>query len=152
MSLTQSDVTVIRDSFALVARDAPGATACFYGHLFALAPDLRPLFPADMTAQGEKLATALSVVARLAGDFETLAPILDVLAVRHVAYGARPEHYPVVGAALLQMLDERVPMPRPDSLLDAWGKAFAAISARMIAAAEAAGDRPAMSARHAVGR
>lgn len=136
MSLTRTEVTVIRDSFATIARDAPGAAACFYGHLFDRAPDLRPLFPADMMAQGEKLAIALSVVARLAGDFPSLAPILDVLAQRHVAYGARPEHYPVVGAALLQMIDERLPAPRPEPLLEAWGKAFAAISARMIAAVE----------------
>jgi globin len=47
------------------------------------------------------LLGALVLLRKSLGDLDAIAPKLRELGVRHVAYGAQPEHYPVVGAALI---------------------------------------------------
>ena len=40
------------------------------------------------------------------GNLESVLPAASALAKRHVSYGAKPEHYPVVGGALLWTLEK----------------------------------------------
>jgi len=84
----------------------------FYEVLFERAPDTRRLFPSDVRAQREHLAAAISALVSNAQQFGAFEPMLRELGERHVAYGAKPEHYPVVAAILLEVLAE--------SLRDAW--------------------------------
>ena len=53
--MSPEQITLVRDSFAKVVPIAPAAAAMFYDRLFALDPDLRPLFKGDMAEQGRKL-------------------------------------------------------------------------------------------------
>ena len=39
-------------------------------------------------------------------DLDAIVPKLRELGARHVAYGAKPEHYPVVGAVLIASMAE----------------------------------------------
>ena len=50
------------------------------------------------------MATLAVVVNRL-GNLEAVLPAASALAKRHVAYGVKPAHYPVVGGALLWTLE-----------------------------------------------
>jgi methyl-accepting chemotaxis protein len=71
----------------------------FYERLFARAPGVRKLFPADpvaMDLQRDKLAASLrAVVAHLRRPEVLYGPLRD-LGRRHEGYGAKPEHYPIV--------------------------------------------------------
>ncbi|KJK57122.1 globin domain-containing protein [Saccharothrix sp. ST-888] len=49
------DPAVIRASFAVVERRADHLVTYFYAHLFAHNPDVRPLFPAELSEQRERL-------------------------------------------------------------------------------------------------
>jgi hemoglobin-like flavoprotein len=54
---------------------------------------------------------------------------------RHVGYGARPEHYPVVGAVLIDsMADVAGDAWRPE-YARAWAAAFEVVSGAMLAGA-----------------
>jgi nitric oxide dioxygenase len=44
------------------------------------------------------------------GNLEQVLPAASALAKRHVSYGAKAEHYPVVGAALLWTLEKGLGM------------------------------------------
>jgi len=57
-----------------------------------------------MTEQRHKLMATLAVVVRGLSDLPSILPAASALAKRHVDYGAKPEHYPVVGEALLWTL------------------------------------------------
>jgi hemoglobin-like flavoprotein len=57
------------------------------------------------------------------------------LAKRHVAYGVAPEHYEVVGAALLWTLEKGLGDGFTPEVGAAWAAAYGALSEMMIAAA-----------------
>jgi hemoglobin-like flavoprotein len=89
-----------------VAAISEQAAALFYERLFAVAPAVKAMFPADVTEQRKKLMTTLAVVVNGLGNLEAVLPAASALAKRHVNYGAKPEHYPVVGGALLWTLEK----------------------------------------------
>ena len=65
-------------------------------------------------------------------------PTLRKLGARHVAYGARPEHYPVVGEVLIASMAEVAgPAWRPH-YEHAWAAAFDVVAGAMLEGATAA--------------
>jgi hemoglobin-like flavoprotein len=102
--MTPEQVTLVQQTFAQVVPVADKAAEAFYDRLFDVAPAVKPLFRGDMTEQRRKLMASLAVVVRGLSDLSSILPAASALAKRHVDYGAKPEHYPVVGAALLWTL------------------------------------------------
>lgn len=98
---------IVQRTATLVA-DRPVALAeAFYQHLFIMAPGVRSMFPADMTAQNEKLLRALldgiralTEPERYATDMERMLGMLGRQHARY--YQVQPEHYPYVGHALVR--------------------------------------------------
>ena len=79
----------------------------FYGRLFEIAPEVKPLFKGDMTEQGKKLMQMLAVAVNGLPKLDTIVPAVQDMGVRHNDYGVAPEHYDSVGAALLWTLEQR---------------------------------------------
>ena len=52
------------------------------------------------------LLGALVLLRKSLRDLGSIAPKLRDMGARHVAYGARPEHYPIVGAVLIASMEE----------------------------------------------
>ena len=70
-------------------------------------PARRPLFAgADLRRQKAMLLSALVLVRKSLRDLPAIVPTLHKLGARHVAYGARPEHYPVVASVLIASMAE----------------------------------------------
>jgi hemoglobin-like flavoprotein len=135
MSLSEDEIDLVRSSFRHLAQLQPAAAAMFYDRLFEIAPEVRPLFPGDMEVQGTKLMSMLGAIVAQIHDHAVLVPMVSDLARRHVAYGARMPHYGKVGEALLWTLDQRLGEAFTPELRAAWAKAYAALTAVMIAAA-----------------
>src|SRR5579871_1026805 len=104
--MTPDQVKLVQQSFAMVAPIADQAAVIFYDRLFEVAPAVKAMFPADMTEQRKKLMATLAVVVGGLSNLESILPAASALAIRHVGYGARPEHYPVVGSTLLWTLEK----------------------------------------------
>jgi nitric oxide dioxygenase len=104
----------------------------FYDRLFEIAPPVRAMFPADMTEQRKKLMAMLAVVVGGLSNLESVLPAASALAQRHVSYGAKPEHYPVVGAALLWTLERGLGEAWTLELAAAWTAAYGTLSGFMI--------------------
>src|SRR6201991_4327651 len=98
--MTPDQVTLVQESFAKVAPISETAAVLFYERLFEIAPQVKAMFPADMTEQRRKLMATLAAVVNGLGNLNSILPAASALAKRHVSYGAKAEHYPVVGAAL----------------------------------------------------
>jgi nitric oxide dioxygenase len=130
--MTPEQVTLVQQTFGQVAPIADKAAEIFYDRLFEVAPAVKPLFQADMAEQRRKLMATLAAVVRGLSDLPSILPAASALAKRHVDYGARPEHYPVVGAALLWTLERGLgPQWTPEAAA-AWTAAYSTLSGFMI--------------------
>jgi hemoglobin-like flavoprotein len=133
--MTPDQVKLVQQSFAKVAPISEVASGLFYDRLFEVAPSVRALFPDDMTEQRKKLMQMLAVVVGGLGNLETILPAASALAKRHVGYGAKAEHYPVVGAALLWTLERGLGDAWTPEIAAAWTTAYGTLSGYMIAEA-----------------
>jgi hemoglobin-like flavoprotein len=130
-----SQVKLVQESFAKVAPISETAAELFYGRLFEVAPQVKAMFPTDMTGQRKKLMATLAVVVNGLGNLESILPAASALATRHVSYGAKPEHYPVVGNALLWTLEKGLGEAWTAEVADAWTAAYGTLSGFMISEA-----------------
>ena len=135
MRLSEREANRIRASFHALSQDPAASAASFYAHLYRIAPQTEHLFVADLTRQGAKLMSTLAVAVGHIDDWNTLRPVLQDLAMRHLAYGVRAEHYPVVGEALQAMFAERLGSAWTPEAAAAWAAAYAAMADVMVAAA-----------------
>jgi hemoglobin-like flavoprotein len=133
--MTSEQVALVQQSFAKVAPISDAAAVMFYDRLFEVAPAVRAMFPADMTEQRKKLMGTLAVVVNGLSNLESILPAASALARRHVAYGAKPEHYPVVGATLLWTLEQGLGEAWTAELAAAWTVAYTTLSGYMISEA-----------------
>ena len=132
--MTPQQIELVQSSFAKVVPIAPQAADIFYARLFELAPPVRTLFKGDMAEQGRKLMAMLATVVNGLTRLETIVPAAQQLARRHAGYGARPEHYPVVGAALIDTLEKGLGPAFTPEVREAWATTYGLLSAVMIAA------------------
>ena len=133
--MTPQQVSLVQDTFAKVAPISDKAAILFYDRLFELAPQVKAMFPADLTEQRKKLMATLAVVVNGLANLQSILPAASALATRHVSYGARPEHYPVVGAALLWTLEKGLGEAWTPEVAEAWTAAYATLSGYMISEA-----------------
>ena len=132
--MTPEQVNLVQQSFAKVAPISEQAAALFYDRLFEVAPAVRSMFPDDMTEQRKKLMATLAVVVNGLTNLEAVLPAASALAKRHVSYGAKPEHYPVVGGALLWTLEKGLGDAWTSDTA-AWTAAYGTLSGYMISEA-----------------
>jgi hemoglobin-like flavoprotein len=125
--MTPDQVALVQDSFAKVAPIADQAAAMFYGRLFEIAPEVKPLFHGDMAEQRKKLMTTLGVVVRGLSDLPAILPAASKLAKQHVVYGVKPVHYAPVGAALLWTLEKGLGDAWSAPVAEAWAAAYATL-------------------------
>jgi len=111
----------------------------FYARLFEVAPAVKPLFAGtDLKKQKAMLLGTLVLLRKSLRDLDAVVPKLRELGARHVAYGARPEHYPVVGEVLIGSMAKVAGDAWSSEYEAAWSEAFGVVAGAMIDGAEAA--------------
>jgi hemoglobin-like flavoprotein len=133
--MTPEQVKLVQDSFSKVASISEQAAVIFYDRLFEIAPSVKAMFPSDMTEQRKKLMATLAVVVNGLSNLQSILPAASALATRHVSYGAKPEHYPVVGGALLWTLEKGLGDAWTPEVAAAWTAAYGTLSGHMISEA-----------------
>ncbi|WP_257388604.1 globin domain-containing protein [Tahibacter caeni] len=129
--LDPASITLIRANFAAIAGDADGFAADFYTRLFALAPQVRPMFGADLAEQRTKLVRMLSMLVAGLDRPDQLAGPLANLGQRHAGYEVQSHHYAIVGAALLDTLAARLGADFDDAAHTAWATLYGGVAANM---------------------
>ncbi|TIX44278.1 MAG: hemin receptor [Mesorhizobium sp.] len=134
--MTPDQIRLVQDSFREVLPIRTTAAALFYERLFAIDGDLRALFPvSDMTKQGAKLMASLGFVVQGLNRADTILPTVRELAKRHVTYGVKEHHYPLVGQALIDTLASGLGTAFTPAVREAWEAAYGLLANVMIAAA-----------------
>jgi len=132
------ETNILETSFDLIAPHGDELMDEFYGRLFEAAPAVRPLFPEDMRKQKSMLLSVLVLVRKSLRDLDRLVPALHSLGARHVAYGAKAEHYPVVGAALIASMAAVAGDAWTEEIEQAWTTAYGLIADVMVEGAREA--------------
>ena len=83
-----------------------------------------------------KFAAELAAIVEAITSYQTFAPRVRDLAVRHVQYGVQPHHYRAVGQALVGALAAHLATIWDDELEAAWRRAYNLVAETMMAAAE----------------
>ena len=78
----------------------------FYHRLFRTHPELRRLFPTDMTNQKKKLVDSLVMVVQNLREPTVVRARLEELGRGHVGYAVQAAHYPLVREALVGAMAE----------------------------------------------
>ena len=132
MKLSESKIVLLRESFRLLQREEAAASERFYERLFEIAPEVRRMFPADMSEQGMKFMSTLGVILDSLDRPDALEPYLDNLAKGHAAYGVKPEHFYPMGQALIGTMRETLGEAFPNGADAAWMAAYDQLASEMV--------------------
>lgn len=130
--MTPHQIKLVQTSFAQVAPIASTAADLFYGRLFEIAPEVRAMFPDDLSAQKKKLMAMLGTVVAGLSHVDTLLPAVRALGKRHAGYGVTAEQYAPVGAALLWTLETGLAAAFTAEIEEAWSSAYTMLAGAMI--------------------
>jgi hemoglobin-like flavoprotein len=129
--MTPDAIARIRTSFADISTEPRVLAGRFYTELFAAAPQLRGLFPVDLTSLQGHFEAALALVIRNLEEMRTLEQPLRELGAQHVGWGAKPEDYVLVREALIRAI-RGSSADWNDTIEGDWRRAITAIAVPML--------------------
>jgi len=133
--MTPEQVKLVQTSFASVEPIAGTAADLFYDRLFEIAPDVRSMFPDDLSKQKEKLMDMLGTAVNNLHQVETIIPAVEDLGRKHVGYGVTSDHYNHVGSALLWTLEKGLGEGFTPTVKEAWTETYGTLAGVMQKAA-----------------
>jgi len=137
--LTLEQKELVQSSWEKVVPIADQAAELFYGKLFEIAPEVKPLFAeSDMSEQGKKLMQMITVAVKGLDNLGELVPAVQKLGERHNTYGVKAEHYDFVGSALLDTLEKGLGDAFTPETKEAWTITYTTLAGVMIEAQEKA--------------
>ncbi|HSO82944.1 globin family protein [Thiocapsa sp.] len=128
-------ITLVKDSWATVAPISEQAAGLFYGRLFEIYPEVRPMFKGDMKEQGNKLVVMLTTVVNALDNLDPLIPTIKKMGARHAGYGVHDGDYAKVADALLWTLGQGLGDDFTPEVKNAWVCAYSALADTMKAGA-----------------
>lgn len=116
-------------------------TQNFYEILFENHPDVRSMFPDDVTDQAVKLSDTLKFAFGKLNDLDALVPALQKLGVAHKNYGVQADHYSAVASSLMQAIEKELGPKFDQPTQDTLGAILTLVASVMQDAAQASGQR-----------
>ncbi|GGX94018.1 NO-inducible flavohemoprotein [Massilia dura] len=130
---------IVSATVPILEQGGEALTRHFYPILFRDYPQVKPYFNQTHQSDGAQpraLANAVLMYAKNIDRLEALGPLVGQIVSKHVALDIRPEHYPMVGASLLQAIREVLGADvATDAVIEAWGAAYGQL-AGILAGAE----------------
>lgn len=117
-------IALIQQSFEQTAVYGDRLSELFYAELFAIDPSLRTMFDGDLRRQQMKFMMMLALIVRSLHKPEHILNTVQHLAIKHVGYGVRSEHYSPFGNALLRTLKKVLGPDYTRDVADAWEEGF----------------------------
>lgn len=129
--MTPRQIDLVQTSFAKVAAIEAIAANLFYTRLFQIAPDVRRLFPDDLTQQKKKFMAMLGTAVGGLEHLDMLMPAVQALGRRHAGYGVTAAQFVSFGAALLWTLEQVLGNDFTPEVEAAWATACGVLSQTM---------------------
>jgi nitric oxide dioxygenase len=132
---------IVKATVPLLETGGEALTTHFYQLLLNTHPELRPLFNQAHQADGAQpraLANGVLMYAKHIDQLDALGDLVGRIINKHVSLQILPEHYPLVGACLLQSIEEVLGKDiATAAVLEAWGAAYGQLAEILIGAEEA---------------
>ena len=129
--ISNQEIELVQSTFALVEPIADQAAELFYGRLFELDPNLRPMFKGDMAEQGRKLMGMIKIAVNGLEKLDTIVPAVQALGRRHKDYGVANADYNTVATALLWTLGQGLGDAFTPEVESAWTTAYTVLATTM---------------------
>ncbi|GAA2577867.1 FAD-binding oxidoreductase [Winogradskya consettensis] len=133
---------LLKESWSLVEEHQDKVAGYFYARVFLSDPDLRDLFPVHMDVQRSRLLGAIVTAVQTLEDPERFDSYLRGLGRDHRKFHVEPEHYELIGGALIEAMRHYAGEQWGVEYDQAWADAYAVIAAKMMAGAEADTNPP----------
>ena len=133
---------LLKESWTLVEEDQDRVAGYFYAKMFLSNPQLRDLFPVQMDVQRARLLGAIVTAVQSLEDPERFDEYLRSLGRDHRKFHVSPEHYDVVGGALIEALRSFGGQDWSIEYDQAWRDAYQVIASKMMAGAAADTNPP----------
>lgn len=131
--MTKDQILLIKKTWSIFREIDPVLIGdVFYSKLFFDMPPLENLFRTPKEIQSKKLVDMLSVIIGRLDNLEELTEEIKQLAIRHVQYGVKDQHYKAVGTALLWTLQQGLGRDWNEEVREAWTACFQIVSDTMI--------------------
>jgi hemoglobin-like flavoprotein len=124
MNLDDSEIDLVKTTFALVNTIGDLAARFFYERLFELSPETRLLFTGNMQNQRGKFMATLNFIVQTLDQPHTLQATTRRLGREHARYHISDQHYRLVGDALLWSLDKALGPAYTPEVHSAWEKLY----------------------------
>jgi NAD(P)H-flavin reductase/hemoglobin-like flavoprotein len=135
---------LLKESWTLVEAQADDLANNFYARIFLADPDIRELFPIEMSGQRSRFLDALVHIISTIDDPERFNEFLRALGRdHHSRFHVTNRHYGVVGAALLDALRQYAADAWTIEYDQAWRDAYHTIATTMLSGVDADQGRPA---------
>jgi NAD(P)H-flavin reductase len=122
--------------FAAIDPVADSAMTYFYGHLFAIEPQARAMFPPAMDHQRKRFYQALTRIIASSENPGELTSYLEGLGRAHRKFGVHKDHFGAFRQALAATWQRYAPAVWTDEAAATWDELFDRASTAMIEAAE----------------
>eukprot|EP00245_Coleochaete_scutata_P007304 TRINITY_DN22499_c0_g1_i1.p1 TRINITY_DN22499_c0_g1~~TRINITY_DN22499_c0_g1_i1.p1 ORF type:complete len:161 (-),score=51.28 TRINITY_DN22499_c0_g1_i1:245-727(-) len=146
MALTQEQSKLVGESWDVMKNNMEIHGVQLFKNIFEIAPEAKGLFsfikddgsPVEDNPTLRKHATNVFKTAGETmikfgekGEMDALQPTLEALGARHFNYGVQPEHFAVVGQALLKTLEDGFGDKLTPELRAAWAQAYGEVAIMM---------------------
>ncbi len=129
MSLSTTTINMIKETLPLVRANAENVTTRMYEILFTKYPQTKELFANAQSDQHKKLAGAIAAFAANVDNLGALSGAVEKMALTHVATLVQPEHYPMVGDALINAMSDVLGDAFNENYKNAWSEAYGFLGA-----------------------
>lgn len=133
IEITHEHINIIKSSWRLLQRMEPLMVGdIFYGKLFSDVPSMQHLFRSSRMEQANKFMAMMDAIVARMDELDKLTFGIQQLAVRHIHYGVKREHYQPVGAALLWTLEQTLGPDWNEEVAEAWTSCYTILVELMV--------------------
>ena len=133
--LTEKQIKLIKHNWNELRGIDPALVGdVFYRKLFIDYPAAKRMFKSSREEQAMKLIDMLNIIIARLNRIDELTEDIKQLAIRHVQYGVKDEHYNYVGGALIWTLKQASRDEWNQELEDAWVACYTLLAGAMISA------------------
>lgn len=124
MSLSQQTIDTVKATVPVLQEHGMAITSRMYDVLFEKYPETKALFGSAPENQPRILAAAVAAYGKNIDNLGALKDAVERMAAAHVRTNVKPEHYPMVGDAILTAMQDVLGEAATPEILDAWKEAY----------------------------
>lgn len=129
--LNQKTIDIVKSTVPVLKSHGVEITTTFYKLLFNSNPEVKAMFDMNKQesgAQPQALAGVVLAAAQNIDNLSVLLPAVQKIAQKHVSLNVKAEHYPIVGANLLEAIKVVLGDAATEEIINAWGEAYGVIA------------------------